>query len=65
LAKSIQIRNVPDHLHRKLKKRAARMGMTLSAYLIAVFKRSAEVPTAAELRRRLRRLPPPPTEVGD
>jgi antitoxin FitA len=31
----IRIRNVPDELHRTLKDRAARGGMTLSDYLLA------------------------------
>lgn len=31
--KTIQIRNVPDELHRTLKARAAKSGMTLSDYL--------------------------------
>jgi plasmid stability protein len=65
MAKSIQIRNVPDRLHRKLKKRAAKVGISLSAYLILEFRRSAEVPTPAELRRRLRRLPPPLNRQAD
>lgn len=30
----IQIRNVPDELHRDLKVRAARSGMTLSDFLL-------------------------------
>ena len=34
MAKMIQIRNVPDALHRKLKARAARAGMSLSEYLL-------------------------------
>ena len=32
--KMIQIRNVPEPLHRKLKARAAMAGMSLSAYLL-------------------------------
>ena len=35
MAKMIQIRNVPDDLHRTSKARAARAGMTLSGYLLA------------------------------
>jgi plasmid stability protein len=50
----IQIRNVPDALHRKLKVRAAEAGMSLSDYLLADLERSAERPTPAELRERLR-----------
>ena len=49
----IQLRNVPDALHRKLKSRAALAGMSLSDYLIAEIRRSAERPTMEELRERL------------
>jgi hypothetical protein len=35
MSKMIQIRNVPDALHRKLKSRAAESGQTLSDYLLA------------------------------
>ena len=49
----IQIRNVPDDLHRELKSRAARAGMTLSDYLLGEMRHVAEVPTVEELRARL------------
>jgi hypothetical protein len=58
MPKMIQIRHVPDALHRKLKARAAREGMSLSAYLLAEVERLAEVPTLAEWRERLARLQP-------
>jgi plasmid stability protein len=35
MSKMVQIRNVPDSLHRKLKARAADSGQTLSDYLLA------------------------------
>ncbi|HUY29339.1 MAG TPA: hypothetical protein VMV27_18175 [Candidatus Binataceae bacterium] len=50
----IQLRNVPDPLHRKLKARAAMAGMSLSDYLLAEVRRVAERPTLEELRERLR-----------
>ena len=53
MSKMIQVRNVPDELHRKLKARAASMGMTLSDYLLAEMARSAERPTLEELKERL------------
>jgi plasmid stability protein len=53
MSKMIQIRNVPDSLHRKLKARAAMEGKSLSDYLIAEITRLAERPTLAELRERL------------
>jgi uncharacterized protein (DUF1778 family) len=53
MAKMIQLRNVPDDLHRLLKARAALEGMSLSDYLLAEIRRSAEQPTLRELRERL------------
>jgi antitoxin FitA len=54
----IQIRNVPEALHRKLKSRAALAGMSLSDYLLSELRRVAERPTLAELRERLDKRPP-------
>ncbi len=51
--KMIQLRNVPDALHRSLKARAAMAGMSLSDYLIAEIKEIAERPTLAEMRDHL------------
>ena len=51
----IQIRNVPDALHRKLKARAALEGMSLSDYLLSEISRSAERPTVSELCERLKK----------
>ncbi len=53
MSKMIQIRNVPDWLHRKLKARAAAEGMSLSDYLIRELTREAERPTVAEFREML------------
>jgi plasmid stability protein len=49
----IQIRNVPDPLHRQLKSRAALAGMSLSDYLLNELRVVAERPTVEELRARL------------
>jgi antitoxin FitA len=49
----IQIRNVPDTLHRRLKSRAALAGMSLSDYLLSEIRLVAERPTLEELRVRL------------
>ncbi|HET6223793.1 MAG TPA: hypothetical protein VFE11_16575 [Dongiaceae bacterium] len=51
----IQIRNVPDALHRRLKSRAALAGMSLSDYLLSEIREVAERPTIEELRARLER----------
>ena len=58
MSKMIQIRNVPDDLHSKLKVRAAQKGMSLSEYLLAEVQKIAEMPTLEELAERIRRLPP-------
>ncbi|PYQ57214.1 MAG: hypothetical protein DMF58_18860 [Acidobacteria bacterium] len=58
MGKMIQIRNVPDALHRKLKARAAEAGMSLSDYLLREVRKTAERPTMEELLERLKRLPP-------
>ncbi|CAB1078512.1 hypothetical protein JY97_00230 [Alkalispirochaeta odontotermitis] len=63
MSKMIQIRNVPDSLHRKLKARAAMEGMTLSDYLMAEILRSAERPSIKELRERLNQRKTTPTAV--
>ena len=53
MAKMIQLRNVPDALHRGLKARAAMAGMSLSDYLLAEIKEIADRPTLSQLRERL------------
>jgi plasmid stability protein len=53
MSKMIQIRNVPDPLHRKLKVRAAMAGTSLSDYLLAEIGRIAAVPTREEMLARL------------
>ena len=54
MSKMIQIRNVPESLHRKLRARAAFNGQALSDYLLSELKRSAEYPTIQELEERLK-----------
>jgi len=51
----IQIRNVPEALHRRLKARAPLAGMSLSDYLLSEIREVAERPTLEELRARLDR----------
>ena len=58
MPKMIQLRHVPDDLHRRLKVRAALEGMSLSDYLISEVRRSAERPTIGEMRERLHRRRP-------
>ena len=49
----IQLRNVPEALHRQLKARAALAGLALSDYLIREARKLAEHPTPEEMRDRL------------
>jgi antitoxin FitA len=63
MSKMIQLRNVPDTLHRTLKARAAMAGMSLSDYLLAEMKEIAERPTLAELRDRLHNRKPVAAEI--
>lgn len=58
MAKMIQVRNVPDSLHRGLKARAAMAGMSLSDYLLKELREIAERPTLAEFRERLHKRSP-------
>jgi len=53
MSKMIQLRHVPEPLHRMLKARAALEGVSLSDYLLREVQRLAERPTIAELRQRL------------
>lgn len=53
MARMIQVRNVPDSLHRSLKARAAMAGMSLSDYLLIELQEIAKRPTLDELRERL------------
>ncbi len=67
MTKMIQIRNVPERLHRTLKTRASMAGRTLSDYLLEELARFAQLPTTEELLTRLPRyddvLQPSPAEV--
>ena len=58
MSRMIQIRNVPDALHRRLKARAALEGKSLSDYLLAEIRAVAEHPTVDDLRARLARRAP-------
>ena len=51
----IQIRILPDALHRQLKSRAALAGMSLSDYLLNEIRQVARRPTLDELRARVDR----------
>ena len=61
----IQIRNVPDDVHRTLKSRAAAEGTSLSDYVLREVTRVARMPTPDELDARIRRRRPAGVTTGD
>ena len=58
MAKTIQVRNVPDQVHRTLKARAAREGMTLSDFIKRELERAAERPSMREWLDRVHQAKP-------
>lgn len=58
MSKLVQVRDVPDHVHRTLKVRAAQSGLSLSEYLRAELATIASRPTPEEVRQRIRRSAP-------
>jgi antitoxin FitA len=54
MSKMIQIRNVPDDLHRRLKARAAERGLSLSDYLLQMAERESGRVSWEEMSRRVR-----------
>lgn len=57
----IQVRNVPDDVHRALKARAATMGLSLSDYLNQELARLAALPRFEELTGLIKLAGPPPS----
>jgi plasmid stability protein len=55
---TLQVRNVPDDVHRTLKVRAAQSGMSLSEYLLKELSAVAERPTIEEVLERIARRDP-------
>ncbi|HTS46498.1 MAG TPA: hypothetical protein VMH05_01055 [Bryobacteraceae bacterium] len=53
MSKMIQIRNVPEPLHRRLKSKAALEGLSLSEFLLQEIEQVAERPSLKELAERL------------
>lgn len=58
--KMLQIRNVPDDLHRDLKVRAAREGITMSELVLRELPRIARRPSPEEVIARIRADDPVP-----
>lgn len=59
----IQIRNVPESLHREAKARAAREGLSLSDFAKRALEREVARPTLDEVFERIRRLGPVEGEI--
>ncbi len=53
MSKMVQIRNVPDRLHRELVRRARARGQTLTAYIQEVLEREVARPAADEVFERI------------
>jgi antitoxin FitA len=62
MSKMIQVRDVPEQVHRILKARAAREGMSLSDFIKLELESSAERPTMREWLERTRQAKPIPTK---
>lgn len=58
MSKMIQIRNVPDDLHKQLKIRAAAAGMSMSDYIKRELSLRTRKKTIAEVAAETRALPP-------
>ena len=50
---ALQIRNVPEDLHRRIKARAALEGRSLSEYALGELRRAMQRPTRRELAQRV------------
>jgi plasmid stability protein len=53
----VQIRSVPDELHRRLKARAAIEGLSMSEYVLREIRKALERPTRQEILERLQAQP--------
>ncbi|HET9105260.1 MAG TPA: hypothetical protein VFN55_18055 [Solirubrobacteraceae bacterium] len=53
MSKMIQVRNVPDDVHRTLKSRAAQEGLSLSDYIKRDLEQAAARPSLKELDARV------------
>jgi antitoxin FitA len=58
MSKMIQVRNVPDRLHRELKRRAKRRGQSLTEYIEEILEREVALPPREEVFERIRRSEP-------
>ena len=54
---NVQVRGVPDDVHRRLKAQAALAGQSLNDFLLARMREIARTPSVPELAERIRRRP--------
>jgi plasmid stability protein len=55
---NVQVRGVPEDVHRRLKSQAALSGQSLNEYLLARMNDIARLPTVPELAERIRERAP-------
>ena len=60
----IQVRNVPESLHRELTRRASLRGQSLTAYVQEILEREVDRPPRAELVRQIMELEPVKLDVS-
>ena len=58
MSKMIQVRNVPDRLHRELVRRAKLRGRTLTEFIQEILEREVARPPASEVFERIARRAP-------
>ncbi|MCZ6879302.1 MAG: hypothetical protein O7G29_14310 [Acidobacteria bacterium] len=57
MAKMLQVRSIPDRLHRELRRRAKQRGQTLTDYVQQILEREVTRPPASEVFERISRRP--------
>lgn len=62
MSKMIQVRNVPERLHKELARRAKARGLTLTDYIEELLEREVARPPAADVFDRIESRPP--TKLG-
>jgi hypothetical protein len=58
MTKNLQVRDIPDRLHRELKRRAKARGIPLTDYVQGILEREVERPPAEEVFERIHKREP-------
>jgi plasmid stability protein len=58
MSKMIQVRNVPDRLHRELRRRAKREGKTITDYIQSILERELSRPPLDDVLQEIARAAP-------